>query len=103
MAWDKTDASGMADVAIAPDTDQTIWLAGKNGTLWFSDRWNEFTMVPAPEVLVVGKMPGFIRVAAGKDGVVWVVGSDGSLWQVHQGNFTKTGASGMADVARLRR
>jgi photosystem II stability/assembly factor-like uncharacterized protein len=96
-AWDKTDASGMADIAIDPDSHR--WLAGKNGTLWFSDGWNKFTMIPVPEVLVVGKMPGFIRVAAGRDGVVWVVGSDGSLWHVHQGNFTKTGASGMADVA----
>lgn len=97
MAWKKTDASGMADVSMSPDS-QTIWLVGKNGTLWFSDRWNSFTRVPAP-VLVEGKIPGFIRVASGGDGVTWMVASDGSLWHAHQGDFTKTDASGMADVA----
>jgi photosystem II stability/assembly factor-like uncharacterized protein len=74
MPWNKTDASGMRDVAVAPDG--TVWLAGWNGTIWFShDQGKTFQQQ--------ADASGFSRVAVAPDGTVWGVGYNGTLW-----NFT---------------
>jgi hypothetical protein len=102
MSWTQTSASGIGDVAGGPDA--TVWVAGKNGTIWFSKKpetdyaGKEFTEIQASNVS---------RVSVGPDEVLWAVCSDGTLWNclfdTDKGSFTnrwaKTAASGMMDVA----
>jgi hypothetical protein len=68
--WTKTPASGMGDVAVGPDGK--VWLAGKNGTIWFTNNGKDFTQVEAS---------GFDSVAVGPDGTVWAIGLNGTLWR----------------------
>lgn len=86
--WIKTPASGMGDVTVG--YGGRVWLAGRNGTIWYTDNGVDFTQVTAS---------GFARVAAGPDGALWAVGGNGTLWVYRNGSWTNTGASGMGDVA----
>lgn len=87
-AWTQTPASGIGDVTVAPDG--TIWLAGRNGSVWNSADGRNFNRIDAS---------GFARVAAAPDGSLWAVGGNGSLWHRANGSWVQTPASNMADVA----
>lgn len=87
-SWRKTPASGVNDAAIGPDG--RVWMAGRNGTVWFTDNGEDFNRVPAE---------GFERIAAGANGAVWAVGANGTLWRYSAGTWTQTDAQGMGDVA----
>lgn len=69
--WTQTPASGMGDVAVAPDG--TVWLAGDNGTIWSSTDGANFDQIEAS---------GFESLAAGSNGRVWAVGTNGTLWRM---------------------
>jgi photosystem II stability/assembly factor-like uncharacterized protein len=87
--WRQSPATGMADVAVS--RDGILWLAGQNGTVWYSsDGGKTFHKVNAS---------GFNRICVGPDGVVWAVGWNGTLWMYRGKTWTKTAASGIADVA----
>lgn len=68
--WTKTPASGMGDVAVGPHGQ--VWLAGKNGTIWFTINGVDFSQVEGI---------GFDSVAVGPDGTVRAVGLNGTLWR----------------------
>ena len=88
-SWSRTRASGMGDVAVAPDG--RVWLAGKNGTIWFGNsRGTNFTQVQGS---------GVRRISVAPNGVVWAVAENGTLWRLAEGNWNRTQASGMGDVA----
>jgi hypothetical protein len=59
--WFQAAASGMGDVAVAPDGK--IWLAGRNGTIWTSAHGVTFMQDE--------KASGFESVAAGWEGA-WI-------------------------------
>jgi hypothetical protein len=87
-SWTQTPASGGGDVAVGPDG--RVWLAGHNGTVWWSNDGLNFTRTEAS---------GFERLSVGRDGTVWAVGANGTLWKFVDGRWTQTPASGMGDVA----
>lgn len=96
--WQKTTASGMRDVSIAPDGKP--WLVGQNGTIWYGS-WQAgnlgFTQIPASN---------FSRIAVAPDNVVWAVGYNGTVWKYAGGVWTMApmagvtadGLNGMIDV-----
>lgn len=86
--WWQTPASDADDVAVGPDG--RIWIAGENGSIWFStDRGRNFTKTEAE---------GFRRLSVAPDGVVWAVGRNGSLWR-YDGHWRQTEASQIGDVS----
>ncbi|MBP9871378.1 MAG: hypothetical protein KBC53_07740 [Nitrosomonas sp.] len=88
--WNRAAASGMNDVAVAPDG--LIWLTGKHGAVWLSDNMygSSFAQIRAE---------GCNRIAVGPDSTVWCVGSNGNLWTFANGNWSATAAEAMEDVA----
>jgi photosystem II stability/assembly factor-like uncharacterized protein len=86
--WHQTTATLIGDVAVA--SDGTVWVAGTNGTIWFSsNQGRDFTQLDAT---------GFIRIAVAPNGTVWAVGDNSTLWK-YDGNWAKTEASLIGDVA----
>lgn len=91
--WEKTQATGMADIDIA--RSGRIWLAGSNGTIWSSKDGTDFEQESG--------VSGFGRIAAGEEGqqvgavgrdnhTLWIKGPGGERWY-------QTKASGVADFA----
>src|SRR5688500_14531060 len=92
--WEKTRATGMADVGVSRSGG--IWLAGKNGTIWFSKDGDTF--------LQESGVSGFGRIATGDDNEdVGAVGANNhTLWFRSTGNkveWFQSPASGVADIA----
>ena len=88
--WHSTRTSEINDVAIAPNG--FIWLTGKTGVIWVSDNiyGSSFTQIKARD---------FNRLSVGPDSTVWVIKSNGTLWKFVAGNWTKTAAKSVEDVA----
>jgi len=68
--WTQTRAQGMGDVAYG-GPERRVWLAGRNGTIWWTDVGDSFTQIEAS---------GFESLSVQNDGTVWAVGTNGSLW-----------------------
>lgn len=90
--WKKTKATGMSDVSVSRSGG--IWLAGSNGTIWFSRSGDDF--------LQESGVSGFGRIATGDDNQdVGAVGANNhTLWFLSKGGpWFQSPASGVADVA----
>jgi hypothetical protein len=90
--WTKTPASGIGDVAV----DQNrLWVAGTNGTVWFSDDWGA--------TFEATSASGFARLAVAGDGTLWTVGMNGTVWYLPAGDpagaWQLTAASSIGDAA----
>jgi len=92
--WVKTEASNMVDVSISRTGG--IWLAGRNGTIWFTRDGKSFEQESG--------VSGFGRIGAGDDSEeVGAVGANNhTLWFRSTGNnhpWIQTTAADIGDVA----
>jgi hypothetical protein len=103
--WKEANATDVADVAVgryclagASECTPLIWIAGVNGTIWYSDNdGRNFTQI---------KAEGFCRVATHSTDL-WAVGCNGTVWQYTSspaaawdaGKWEQSEASKIADVA----
>ncbi len=87
--WIKVNASGINDVAAAPDG--RVWVAGTNQTIWYSDDQGK-------NFIQIIQASGFSRVAVGPDYLLWAVGANGTLWSCNK-NFVWNNHSSISNVA----
>ncbi|SFL83695.1 tectonin domain-containing protein [Nitrosomonas communis] len=89
-SWSETAAKEIEDVAIALDSKK-VWVVRKNGTIWFSsDQGQRFMQIEGSD---------FSRISVKSENMVWAVKSDGTLWNLAAGNWNKTAANGIEDIA----
>ncbi len=104
--WFQSPATDVADIALGGD--DTVWIAGTNGTIWYAESPAAFGYQIEKLQFKQIKADGFCRVASHAQ-LLWAVGCNGTLWKYRRdyrtnsawdaGEWVRTPASGIADVA----